>query len=147
MKEIIRFIKIPANFKDINIIGKPDTGTRRYRQFGDEKKSVLWWDAILKLTKGDHVLSPGGAASFVGVTRASVHKRIREGRLTAFEFYRIKKSKLLKIINIDYDMLVDSGYPREIYIPWSELKYWRDYTMARKNKKNLMEQTGVSFKN
>ncbi len=132
MKEIITFITIPKKHK--NSIGEPDPGTMLYRQFGHDEEKELWWDAILTITKGYNVVSPGGAASFVGVSRTAVHKRIKEGRLTAFAFHTIEDNKTLKKINIKYEQLADSGMPQIIYIPWIELKDWQEYIKRRKEK-------------
>ena len=40
-------------------------------------------------------LSPGGVAMFVPVSRAAVHKRLREGRLTGFAFHVTSQGKSL----------------------------------------------------
>ncbi|CCK81149.1 hypothetical protein [Desulfobacula toluolica] len=138
MREVINFIDIPEEYKQA--IGAPDPGTRLYRQFGHDKEKELWWDAILSITKERNVVSPGGASSFVGVSRTAVHKRIKEGRLTAFAFHTVEENKLLKKINISYEQLAESGWPQILYIPWSELKDWRNYINSRKQKASLRKK-------
>lgn len=138
MKEVINFIEVPENL--FPIIGHPDPNTRLYRQFGDETINTLWWDALLTLQPDISFVSPGGAASFVGVSRTAVHKRIKEGRLTAFVFYLIEKNEFLKRFNIERKQLASSGWPQEIFIPWCELKDWREYIQTRKGKEDQLKE-------
>jgi hypothetical protein len=79
------FIEVP---KDLHkIIGEPSPGTRAYRREGTHDECGLWLEALGEHYKGDVGISPAGVSMFVPVQRAAVHKRIKEGKLTAFFFY------------------------------------------------------------
>src|ERR1035441_9969904 len=77
------------------IVGQPTPGTRFYRREGSDEECGEWFEGIGKIFGGDVGLSPGGVAMFVPVSRAAVHKRLREGRLTGFAFYVTSQGKSL----------------------------------------------------
>jgi hypothetical protein len=79
------FIEVPKELR--KIVGEPTPGTHAYRQEGTFAECGRWFEAIGEYYMGDVGLSPSGVSMFVPVTRAAVHKRIREGKLTAFAFY------------------------------------------------------------
>ncbi len=69
------------------IVGEPTPGTRAYRREGTHAQCAEWFEALGEYYKGDVGLSTNGVVLFVPVSRAGVHKRIKEGKLTAFFFY------------------------------------------------------------
>jgi hypothetical protein len=75
------YVEIPRKLQ--KIIGEPDEGTRCYYAEGGEDEAGAWFDAI---SEHFDCVSPGGVSMFAPVTRAGVHKRLKEGRLTAFFF-------------------------------------------------------------
>ncbi len=79
------FIEVPKEL--LPIVGKPTPGTRAYRREGTFKECGEWFETLAEHYKGDVGLSSGGVIMFVPVSRAGVHKRIKEGKLTAFFFY------------------------------------------------------------
>jgi hypothetical protein len=87
------FINVPP--KALPIVGGPTPGTRFYRREGSDEEYGEWIEAIGRFFQGDVGLSPGGVAMFVPVSRAAVHKRLREGRLTGFAFYVTSQGKSL----------------------------------------------------
>ena len=99
------------------LIGDADEGTRVFRREGTQEEMAEWFDAIC-----EHVgptVSPGGAANYAAVTRPGVYKRMKAGRMTAFCFHIIGKTKTffggtrkLKELAI-------------VYVPVSECKAWR----------------------
>lgn len=98
-------------------------GTRIYRKDAPEDESPFWSEAIFDVI--GPCLSPGGAASFVGVSRAAVHKRLKEGSLTGFFFYSTKARRSL---------FGAEKMKRELsiaYIPLAECKEWRDELQQR----------------
>jgi hypothetical protein len=115
-------IQIPEQIA--HIFGRPDEGTRIYRAQGTEVENGLWFEAINSITP-DGVVSPGGAGMFAPVSRAAVHKRMKDGKLTAFLFHVTRKK-------VNW-----LGRPREvrtspyIYVPVSELKAWAEEIKAR----------------
>jgi len=79
------FIEVP---KDLcKIVGEPTPGTRAYRREGTHAECGQWIEDLGLYYKGDVGISPSGVTMFVPVQRAAVHKRIKEGKLTAFFFY------------------------------------------------------------
>ena len=79
------FIAVPKELHEL--VGEPTRGTRAYRREGTHAQCAEWFEALGEYYKGDVGLSTNGVVLFVPVSRAGVHKRIREGKLTAFFFY------------------------------------------------------------
>lgn len=108
------FVEIPS--ESLDVIGEPDPGTRIFRASGLEEASGPWFE-VVDLVAGP-VVSPGGAGMFAPVSRAAVHNRLKEGKLTAFCFHVSATrtsifGKQRKTRNSPY-----------VYIPSSELKAW-----------------------
>ena len=93
MKREFPFINVPP--EALPIVGEPTPRTRFYRREGNDEECGKWFEAIGRFFKGDVGLSPGGVAMFVPVSRAAVHKRLREGRLTGFGFHVTTQGKSL----------------------------------------------------
>ena len=87
------FIEVPKAL--LPIVGEPTPGTRAYRREGTFKECGEWFETLAEHYKGDVGLSSGGVIMFVPVSRAGVHKRIKEGKLTAFFFYVIHEETRL----------------------------------------------------
>lgn len=117
MKKKFPFVEIPNHF--IELIGKPDPGTRLYRAYGNEDDMQKWFDAVIEICHGEGSVSPGGAAGYAKVSRPAVHKRLKEGRLTGFLFHVVENGRFFK----DKKKLSDGGNPYA-YIPVSECKAW-----------------------
>ena len=79
------FIEVPKDLR--RIVGEPTPGTRAYRREGTHAECGQWIEDLGLYFKGDVGISPAGVTMFVPVQRAAVHKRIKEGKLTAFFFY------------------------------------------------------------
>jgi hypothetical protein len=79
------FIEVPKELH--KLVGEPTPGTRAYRQEGSFKECGEWLEKLGEYYKGDVGLSTSSVVLFVPVSRASVYKRIKEGKLTAFFFY------------------------------------------------------------
>lgn len=115
------YIQVPAEIE--HIFGPKDEGTRIYRTDGNEAENAIWFEAVNEVAGS--VVSPGGAGMFAPVSRAAVHERMKEGKLTAF-FFTVKREST----NI-------MGRPREsrgtpfIFIPVSELKAWAEEIKER----------------
>jgi hypothetical protein len=78
------YLVIPDRLKPI--VGVPDPGTRIYRIAGSDGEVGAWYDAICDCFPDDKFVSPGGVGMYAGVSRAAVHKRLKQGNLTAFMF-------------------------------------------------------------
>ena len=87
------FIEVPEELR--KMVGEPTPGTRAYRREGTYKECGQWFEALGEHYQGDVGLSTNAVIMFVPVSRAGVHKRIREGRLTAFFFYITKDETTL----------------------------------------------------
>jgi hypothetical protein len=83
METVFPYVEIPKAL--LLIIGEADKGTRCYYAEGSEEQAGAWFDAINDAFENGCV-SPGGVSMFAPVTRAGVHKRLKEGRLTVFYF-------------------------------------------------------------
>jgi len=109
------FVKIPPELA--GRFGKPDEGTRMYRVKGSYENCGRWYDALHSMP-GESFVSPGGVSMYVPVSRAAVHKRMKQGKLTAFLYQVTHKVKTFW------------GTEREarttpfVYIPVSECKAW-----------------------
>ena len=79
------FIEVPKDLR--KIVGEPTPGTRAFRREGTHAECCQWIEDLGLYYKGDVGISPAGVTMFVPVQRAAVHKRIKEGKLTAFFFY------------------------------------------------------------
>ena len=79
------FIEVPKELRPI--VGQPTPGTRAYRREGTFKECGEWLEKLGEYYKGDVGLSTNSVVLFVPASRASVYKRIRDGKLTAFFFY------------------------------------------------------------
>jgi hypothetical protein len=79
------FIEVPEDLR--KIVGEPTPGTRAFRREGTHAECGQWIEDLGLHYKGDVGISPAGVTMFVPVQRAAVHKRIKEGKLTAFFFY------------------------------------------------------------
>lgn len=114
MEQDFPYVEIPE--ESLEVLGEPDPGTRMFRASGPEEGSGPWFE-IVDLVAGPTV-SPGGAGMFAPVSRAAVHKRLKEGKLTAFCFHVTSTrtsifGKQRKVRDTPF-----------VYIPSSELKAW-----------------------
>lgn len=94
MNDDFPYVTIPEHLK--SVIGEPDPGTRTYRAYGTDEDMEKWFDAVWEVCAPDMGLSPGGVAALVHVSRAGVHKRIKDGRLTILCFHVVESSKWIK---------------------------------------------------
>lgn len=117
MSTDIPLIPIPDWF--VQKWGDADEGTRMYRVFNTDEVYEEWFEDIHKLAR--RTVSPGGVGMFARVSRAGVHKRIKEGRLTAFMFHKLTK-KPAGIFRKER-LILQSPRPY-VYIPVIEAKGW-----------------------
>src|SRR5665213_2855929 len=99
------------------LIGKPDKGTRIYRREGTYKESGKWCVAMDEVFD-DQFVSPGGVGMFVPVSRAAVHKRMKEGRLTALCFHVVHDERTF------FGNVRKAKATPFVFIPVSECKAW-----------------------
>jgi len=99
------------------LAGKPDKGTRIYRREGTYKESGEWCVAMDELFD-DGFVSPGGVCMFVPASRAAVHKRMKEGRLTALCFHVVHDEKTF------FGNVRKAKATPFVFIPISECQAW-----------------------
>ena len=127
MNKEFPYLVIPASLKPL--IGEPDPETRIYRREGSDEESGPWFDALGEHLPGEGFVSPGGVMMYAPVSRAAVHKRLKEGNLTAFCFHVVRAERSL------------FGYQKKlkerpyIYVPVSECKAWGEDLKARPDRK------------
>jgi hypothetical protein len=127
MNKDFPYLEIPESLKPI--VGEPDPDTRIYRREGSDEESGPWFDAICQHFPDDGFISPGGVGMYAPVSRAAVHKRLKEGNLTAFSFQVVKAERSL------------FGYQKKlkerpyIYVAVSECKAWGQDLRARPDRK------------
>jgi hypothetical protein len=108
-------IEIPERAEPI--IGTPDEGTRIFRKEAPEEEAGHWFDALDELF--GPLVSPGGVSMYAPVSRAAVHKRVQEGKITAFCFHITEKRKGW------FGRLHVKRESPYVLIPVSEAKAWR----------------------
>lgn len=99
--------------------GKRDKNTRIYRAEGSYDESGEWYERLVAVT-GDSFVSPDGVSMFAPVSRAAVHKRLKEGRITAFCFHVVQDEKTF------FGTTRKAKERPYIYIPISECKAWAE---------------------
>lgn len=131
MDEEFPFVEVPEHLRAI--VGDPDEGTRMYRAYGSEADFERWIDAVMEIDPSGNV-SPGGVSMYVKVSRAGVHKRMKEGRLSAFLFHVVEK-----ITRFGSREVLEAGGQPYVDIPLSECRAWNDQ-MKRSSKKKQKEE-------
>jgi len=118
------YVQIPDALRPI--LGEQKEGTRVYVQAGDAELFGRWHDAICK-----HIgptISPGGACARAHVTRAGVHKRMKDGKLTAF-WFEAKEPRVPTVpVWLRFFQPRTSFY---ILIPSSECRAWGELVAAK----------------
>lgn len=109
------FVNVPSELW--HVVGEPDGDSRVYRRQGTQEEVGAWYEAVTTLA-GD-LVSPGGVGMFCPVSRAAIHKRVREGKLSMFLFHVTSQRHLFfgKVVTHR-----DSPYS---FIPTSEAKAWK----------------------
>jgi len=128
--ESFPFVEIPEEV--VSVVGECDEGTRIYRKEGSEDESGFWFEAMEDII--GTAVSPGGVSMFCPVTRAAVHKRIKEGRLSAFLFHATE---------IKINWFGKKRVKREspyILIPVSEAKAWKAELEKKALKRGYVSQ-------
>ena len=125
-------LHVTVTAKDREIVGETDPGTRMYRQSGSQEGSRRWYEYISD--RWGPLVSPGGAAMYVQVSRAGIHKRLKSGKMTAFLFHVTGRERTF------------SGKERTVksqpyvYIPVIECKVWAtEVAMRSMDAENLSE--------
>lgn len=114
-------IEVPPEV--LPVVGFMQPGTRVYRREGLESECGEWFQALDAFT--GPLVSPGGVSMFAPVSRAAVHRRLKEGRMTAFCFHAlVTKSGFFGRKQTVRETPV-------VYIPVSECKAWAEELKER----------------
>ncbi len=116
-----KLIEIPP--EALPVIGELQPGTRVYRRTGEQSECGEWFQALDAFT--GPLVSPGGVGMFAPASRAAVHKRLKEGRMTAFCFHPVKTRKGL------FGKVKTVRALPVVYIPVSECKAWAEEIKER----------------
>ena len=114
--ELAKTVVVPD--EAAHVLGELVPGTRLYRAEGHEAGGGAWYEAISEIA--GRCVSPGGAGMFAPVSRAAVHKRVKDGNLTAFSFYVTETRKSL------FGKQRKAREVALIYVPVCELKLWAE---------------------
>jgi hypothetical protein len=125
MSTKVNHVQVPGN--RLAVLGQPDPGTRAYHRYGRADEFAAWLDAVCEVSGPDGVVSPGGAGAYARVTRAGVHKRLREGRLTAFVFHVTEDTE-----SVSAAQAPPSGGRSFTYIPLQECRSWAERLRVRR---------------
>jgi hypothetical protein len=109
------FVQIPSEMEDI--IGKRDGPSHLYRKSGSEEECGVWFETLTELI-GNSV-SPGGVGMYCPVSRAAVHRRIKDGKLSMFLYHVVERKTSL------FRRDRDERKSPFAYIPVSECKAWK----------------------
>ena len=91
MESVVLLGGVPEEL--LPVLGEQVPRTRMYRKSGPEDQLAAWSDVVFRAV--GPCVSPGGAAMRVGVSRAAVHQRLKEGRLAGFFYYSTKARRTL----------------------------------------------------
>jgi hypothetical protein len=108
------FVTVPPEAE--KFVGTRLPGTRIYDKRGPMEEAQYWHEAVMNLV-GDAV-SPGGVAMYAPVSRAAVHRRIKDGKMTAFYFHQTEEvRRFWGQTKVKHQLQI-------CYIPVSEAKSW-----------------------
>lgn len=116
--------------------GERVSGSRIYRKAGPQEEISYWQDAVFQLC--GNAVSPGGAAGYAQVSRAAIHKRMKEGKLTCFLFdISHRKRNLFGVSKSVREMAV-------ALIPVSECKAWAEELKQRAISQGIVTEKELS---
>lgn len=82
-------MQVPKKYK--LVVDEPGSDTRNHKAFGTEEEMKIWW-AVFEELIVENGYSPGGVARYIGLSRKTVHKKIKETRLKTFTYYVTARS-------------------------------------------------------
>ncbi len=128
MTDAFPYVEVPEELH--RVVGEPLPGTRLYRKDAPDSEVSYWSDALFE--HFGQLVSPGGVAMYAPVSRASVHQRIKDGKLTAFFLY---------VTTAKRNWFGQTRVKREMpygFIPVVECKAWKAELEERAKKKGLV---------
>jgi len=131
------YVEIPEHLREV--VGEPDEGTRMYRQYGPESLFEAWWYAVCEICGEKSSVSPGGVSMIANVSRAGVHKRMKDGRLTAFMFH--VTANRVGLFGGEREIFKEGGRPC-VYIPCVECEAWAEQMTGMTKQQRMLEAAG-----
>jgi hypothetical protein len=131
----IESVEVPERL--LSVLGEADEGTRMFRRYGTEEDFQEWWEAVAEICAPEGAVSPGGVSMYARVTRAGVHKRMKEGRITAFLFH-----KVTGVTRWTKREILDHAGEPYIYIPGRECRAWAELLGHLDKKEQRREEVG-----
>ncbi len=114
MATVFPFVNVTPDLH--KALGEPVPGSRVYRKAGPHEE-IRYWYSLIESRFG-HAVSPGGVAMFAPVSRAAVHKRIKDGKLTCFRYDITHRKRNLFGVSKEVREL------EVLMIPESECRAW-----------------------
>lgn len=130
------YVEIPAKLE--KVLGVRREGTRVYVQTGGAELFGKWHGEICRYI--GPTVSPGGACALAHVTRAGVHKRMKDGKLTAFWFYSNEKQNEPPLPFVL--RLFQPRHTAFVYIPVSECRAWGELVAAKYKRLEALHNAG-----
>jgi hypothetical protein len=129
------YLQVTRDMK--GLVGKCDRGTRIYRREGSYGEAGKWFNDLDEVFN-DQFVSPGGVAMFVPVSRAAVHKRMKEGRLTAFCFHVVHQERTF------FGNVRKAKANPFVCIPVSECKAWAKELAGKRGSAEAIDSSDAS---
>lgn len=109
------FVEVPEKLH--SVFGAPLPGTHLFHREGPQEEASYWVDAVFEIA--GPCVSPGGVPMYAPVSRAAVHKRLKDGKLTGFFFHVTHRKRNFFGLDLSTRELAYS------FIPVSECKAWK----------------------
>lgn len=103
-----------------------------FRRFGSREEFPTWFDAACEACRPEGGVSPGVLGLYAQVSRAGVHKRMKEGGVTAFLFHLTDGDETFVH---DLERLAKVGGRPYTIIPLAECRQWAALLQARRHGK------------
>lgn len=117
------------------VVGKYDNETKSYNAYGNEGQVGYWYEALIKCFGG--VVAANEVSMFVPASRMAIHKRVKEGRLTVFNFHSEPATK---------GLFFNKKEKRErayTFVPICECRSWANEIKARKLRLDQMTKDEI----
>ncbi len=131
----IQLVEIPKPCT--KLLGQVAPKTRMYHRSGTREEFPGWFEAAWEVCGPEGGVSPGVVGQYADVSRAGVHKRMKEEGLTAFLFHLTGGKESLQV---DEDLAKMAGRPYTI-IPLAECRQWAALLQSRRRTKKHKAET------
>ncbi len=137
MATLFEHVHVPRRLR--GVLGHPEPGSRVHRRAGYRDDFAAWFEAVCEVCGADGAVSPGAVALYAKVSRAGVHKRLKEGRLTAFLFRVVEVADRAGSAELPAD-----GGRAYTFIPLRECRAWADSLRSRGRRARRAERPAAA---